>query len=448
MTELRVMRDLRRFSLPQACVLMATKARQATSISDIENLRQSIEDSQTVAPSALVGEIIHQYPLQVRAFKKDIQQEWDEEPFEVGLGDPHRKKQTTALMADGTFVKNIPSADAVVFAELADLFGMGSELRTPGTLKGVRTIRQEPLPETVPLRSDEVDNFWHRAGFLAALCDVLNVDDLHYENVLVADGFPQIVDMETFFTFRRTPVLQAGVDERSILQTGLIAKPRLEGPFVAGLMATQTSGLSTNYPFVIAGKNGFELHFRNEREPAKTSLGLALERPIRWRDADGFLKGLRAAYQLVRSCWRVREVRVSLADCIASAGPARVIPAATRFYRSLTARLSISTCPTYEEGTELLLKHLVGKRVDYASEALYLSEARQIIEGDVPVFYVRPESSKLLDESLDYVTNLPASPLEQILYFLTNEMNDAYIGRQVEIVENQFGRLISGGCRL
>ncbi|MYS43547.1 type 2 lantipeptide synthetase LanM, partial [Streptomyces sp. SID5998] len=121
-------------------------------------------------------------------------------------GDVHRRGRRVAVLrfADGSRVvyKPRPLAADRHFGELVDWYSTRAGtpvLRTPALLTRPDHGWSE-LIEARPCASPaELDRFYRRLGALLALAHVLDLTDLHHENLIASAGHPVLVDLETLF---------------------------------------------------------------------------------------------------------------------------------------------------------------------------------------------------------------------------------------------------------
>ncbi|MGA5647610.1 type 2 lanthipeptide synthetase LanM family protein [Streptomyces seoulensis] len=120
-------------------------------------------------------------------------------------GDTHRRGRRVAVLrfADGSRVVHKPRSLAADrhFGELVDWCSArtGTALRTPALLTRPNHGWSE-LIEARPCASRaELDQFYLRQGVLLALAHVLDLTDLHHENLIACADQPVLVDVETLF---------------------------------------------------------------------------------------------------------------------------------------------------------------------------------------------------------------------------------------------------------
>lgn len=123
-----------------------------------------------------------------------------------GAGDAHRRGRRVAVLrfADGSRVVHKPRSLAADrhFGELVDWFNSrpGTPgLRTPALLTRPHHGWSEYVEARPCATPAELDRFYRRQGALLALAHVLDLTDLHYENLIACGEHPVPVDLETLF---------------------------------------------------------------------------------------------------------------------------------------------------------------------------------------------------------------------------------------------------------
>jgi lantibiotic modifying enzyme len=210
----------------------------------------------------------------------------------------------------------------------------------------------EAVRPRLPATEREANRFHRRAGTLLALFDVLEVRDVHRDNLIAVGSHPVLVDGETiahpkFSRLRGAP---------SLVLTGYLASPDARDD-----RAGMTAGLRSS--------------------PAGAGAGAA--RADRY--TDQIVAGYRDGYQILRERG---------AELLARGGPlarlaaarTRVVLRPTEVYRAALASASGALPP----GTPPLPLRPAARAL--VAEA----ERRALARGDVPVFHARPGGTDLL----------------------------------------------------
>jgi len=120
-------------------------------------------------------------------------------------GDSHEQGNSVSILefADKKLVykpKNLKISES--FEKFINWYVSSSELlpiKIPmGIYKEDYTYNEFISPQFCQ-REEEVENFYIRYGYLIALCYLLNLNDLHLENIIAHGEYPVIVDIETVF---------------------------------------------------------------------------------------------------------------------------------------------------------------------------------------------------------------------------------------------------------
>ncbi|MEV8067231.1 type 2 lanthipeptide synthetase LanM family protein [Streptomyces sp. NPDC085995] len=324
-------------------------------------------------------------------------------------GDVHRRGRRVAVLrfADGSRVvyKPRPLAADRHFGELVDWYSTRAGtpvLRTPALLTRPDHGWSE-LIEARPCASPaELDRFYRRLGALLALAHVLDLTDLHHENLIACAGHPVLVDLETLF-HPPLPEDPAADDpagralDASVQRIGLLPQLVLgdEGALdLSGLGggAERRSPVETA-GWEAAGTDAMRLVRRPGAVRAGTNrprLAGAPAEPAAHTEA--LVAGFRAGYRVLLSHRRELAGPLSrFAD-----DEVRVVTRATQVYATVLAE---ATHPDVlrESGDRDDLLRLLGTDAvdDQGWPGLLDHEIAELRDGDVPVFTARPGRTDL-----------------------------------------------------
>src|SRR5262249_128807 len=124
--------------------------------------------------------------------------------IETDLSDPHRNGRRVSILgfADDRKIVYKPK-DVQVDAAWTTLLGWLNDHEAPIRLRGAAVLVRDGygwvehiLADTRPDACD-APLYYSRAGGLLALLYILRGVDFHYENVLISDNCPMLVDVET-----------------------------------------------------------------------------------------------------------------------------------------------------------------------------------------------------------------------------------------------------------
>jgi type 2 lantibiotic biosynthesis protein LanM len=269
----------------------------------------------------------------------------------------------------------------------------------------------------VQSREDAVRIYEELGGFLGIFY-VLGGSDLHYENVMVADGHAFVFDCET--ALRVAPPGQepaAGTVIDSVYRTGLLEWPR---PAAADA-SLRLSGYAGGESYELAAavprlQEGPMLAVRHETgirvEPNASNRvhlnGEVLE-PKDFQDA--IVNGFSQIHQWFQHD-TVRTIR--LVEELFSDTSARFIARATQVYSQLLIGARHPRCLTEPLEVDLVFERLSEDPLQWDTSGLATaSEFRSLWQLDIPLFSTRAAGTELLHDHLDAITvELPRSPLQ------------------------------------
>lgn len=123
----------------------------------------------------------------------------------LSTGDSHEQGNAVSILkfVDKKLVykpKNLKISEA--FEKFIDWYVNSSDLLPIKIPKGIYKkdyTYNEFIVPTFCKSEEEVENFYIRYGYLVALCYLLNLNDLHLENIIAQGEHPVIIDIETAF---------------------------------------------------------------------------------------------------------------------------------------------------------------------------------------------------------------------------------------------------------
>ncbi|MFG2933347.1 type 2 lanthipeptide synthetase LanM family protein [Streptomyces achromogenes] len=324
-------------------------------------------------------------------------------------GDTHRRGRRVAVLrfADGSRVVYKPRSLAADrhFGELVDWCNARAatpELRTPALLTRPDHGWSE-LIEARPCSSRaELDRFYLRQGVLLALAHVLDLTDLHHENLIACADHPVLVDLETLFhpplpenpaaddpagraldaSVQRIGLLPQLVlgDEDALDLSGLGGGADRRSPVETACWeaaGTDTMRLVRRPGTVRAGANRPRLA-GTEAEPAAHT--------------EALVTGFRAGYRLLLAHRReLAGLLRRFAD-----DEVRVVTRATQVYVTVLAEATHPDVLREPGDREELLRLLGTEAVDDQGwPGLLDHEVAELWDGDVPVFTARPGRTDL-----------------------------------------------------
>ncbi|MFE9426942.1 type 2 lanthipeptide synthetase LanM family protein [Kitasatospora sp. NPDC006697] len=365
-----------------------------------------------VNAAAATGELLNRYRADRAELVERLLEGRDPGPLTVvrrSAGDAHRRGRRVAVLrfADGRQVvyKPRPLAADRHFGELVDWFN--SRPGTPGLC--TPALLERPAygwVEFVEARAcgtrGELDRFYRRQGALLALAHLLDLTDLHHENLIACADHPVLVDLETLFHPPRPA--EAGAEDpacralgESVQRIGLLPQLVL-GEDGALDLSGLGGGSDRRSPIEAAcwedaGTDTMRLVRRAgelQGGANRPRLGSADAEPA--AHAEALATGFREGYLALLAG------RAELAGLLRrfAADEVRVVTRATQVYATVLAE---STHPDVlrEPGDREGLLHLLGTDAvdDQGWPGLLEHEVAELRDGDVPVFTTRPDSTDL-----------------------------------------------------
>jgi type 2 lantibiotic biosynthesis protein LanM len=267
--------------------------------------------------------------------------------------------------------------------------------------------------------SEEVRRFYERQGAYLALLYALEATDLHFENLIAAGEHPVLIDLESLFQPRVTGadikqpdvLLASQTAVHSVLRVGLLpqrmlAREGYEGLDVSGMGAV--AGQPTPERAVkLEGAGTDEMRVARGRSelPGGSHRPRLLAEDINASDYTAeIVRGFEAMYRLlVRECESLLSEGGPLARF--AADEVRVIVRDTHSYSLL---LSESLHPDLLRDTLELERFFdrlwVGIAKHPYRESVIAAERADLLRGDVPFFFTRPDSRDLCGNSAEPVT--------------------------------------------
>ena len=261
--------------------------------------------------------------------------------------------------------------------------------------------------------TEEVRQFYQRLGGLIALSYALSITDLHRGNLVAAGAHPVVVDLETLQHSRLVAASRASANRAavirdlassSVLATGLVPTPQL---FVeeGNVSQSDVSGMSGDGADLFAQEEPFFLHPDTDEMRVgtrKVPIGSSHHAPEmqgRIQDPSAFegdiLEGFDRMYSVLRAGGERRPMNDSWRGMLRAVESRHITGATEMFSRALWN----SFHPDFivDEGARSrYLKKVLSRHHDVANgSALAASEYRQLLAGDVPIFWSSVGSTSL-----------------------------------------------------
>ncbi|MBF6456239.1 DUF4135 domain-containing protein [Nocardia cyriacigeorgica] len=316
------------------------------------------------------------------------------EPVRIqpGLGDPHRGGRTTTKVSSAEVVQYYKPgrySRRDMLTAFFDAAELSASVHIPPDISVLDGYLQSavPVPSPATMPGEE---FWYRAGIFAAGTDCLGTVDLHYGNIAPAGNAIAIIDDETVLApspFDR---------ERNVLTTLLLQDPASARTEVsAGFMATNTPGVSRNFPSLQASEpdSGLTVRMTTRLASKPTRIGSHVQ------NLSGYLEEFRAG--LSHGYATIRRNRHALVDVLRSCpreSLSRAIVYSTPGYARLSAMVALSpSTASQREIFERLVEQLGRFSRTTVGPEIIASEARQLLGGDIPLFWIDPHTDHIVD---------------------------------------------------
>jgi len=293
-----------------------------------------------------------------------------------------------------------------------------------------------------PLNSKkEAEEFYRRVGYLFAYSYILNISDLHFENLISANITPTLVDVETIFSI--TPFDTIANNEatfqiiensrNSVLSTGLLPIAEADKIF-GGDTSGVLGGTLIGEAKIVVNYNRDDVHVEKKKYQIKNQDHLPYflnsmgeKNYLNAAEYIDFIKeGFRElGYFFVKEKKYLEKLYLTHSDI-----QTRILFRNTRDY-SLIRQLLIS--PVYCNQSQILFEKMANKLHEYDSHTLVQSEEKQLLNMDIPYFYVNINSCNIRDGET-IIWKLGTSALSVVIKKLEN-LNEELIEEQINLIE-------------
>lgn len=283
---------------------------------------------------------------------------------------------------------------------------------------------------------EEVSNYYRRYGYLIALCYLLNLNDLHVENVIAHGEYPVIVDIETIF---QVPVTM----ENENLYTKLLKELELESVSSSFLLPTNLNfGLDDKVDLSALSGKLIELKQKILTPKYMDSSDFRYEKTesyfpggdnIPMLDQNTEIDYKKFILDIIAGYDDFIEFTVENKECFIQKlsdfknKKIRVLLKGTEKYASM---IRYSTHPKYYTDMiyrERLLMNLWA--YPYENKKIVNSEIADLQCNDIPIFYSYPNSRDIEDSKGEkYINYLPQTGLEKSI-------------NRIENIDNEYGKL-------
>lgn len=369
----------------------------------------------------------------------------------VSLGDSHRGGQSVCILAfsDGSHVVYKPRNLAIdaAYRSLVERIGATTPrlcLAAPRVLPRrdygwVEYVGTEPS-DSAP----EPSQLYLHIGQLMGLLHVLRANDLHYENFLVLNGRPALVDVETILG--AVPPRRVGADDRAALAlantvqtTGMLPTmldhPGKDLPGIdIGALGYREGQVSPFTTMVVIDPFTDRMRFELQHLPSdQASPFPVLESPK--VEIAAIVEGYREFYSWAMA--HRRELAQWISELFGDV-TIRFVALNTQRYAQL---LRLATNPAIQRApaAQWAVLHRVAIARPYVPDEILRSEVAQLHRGDVPYFCLRSGERHIFDDAgaLCVDDALATTPLGHVLRGV-EQLSAAGLERNVWIIRMSY----------
>lgn len=287
--------------------------------------------------------------------------------------------------------------------------------------------------EKKPTSKDKINVYYKRIGYLLALGYILNISDLHFENILCSNNFPILVDLETMFhTSIYKPnfcnLATQNIEEKSgvsVFATGMLPISRKDknyGGDISGILG----GSFNKEKRIIDNPNRDDIQFKKKLIRIKKNghIPFYIENNKEYRySPEDYIENIEEGFIFGYSLFLNNKEEILEYIKNNSLGvTVRILARSTIEYSVL---IQAAKSPIYANKRNELFNKLERFGRDLLSDELIKSEIKQINTLSVPYFYTKVHSNVVQDINDEKVHDLSKSPFNMFLEKSSNySMND------------------------
>lgn len=384
----------------------------------------------------------------------------------IGAGDRHRGGRSVAILTfdGGRRLVYKPRSLAVdrafgAYVGWLNRRGQSPELRAArivdaGDHGWTEFVRPEACADT-----EQVRRFYRRQGAYLAVFYALEAMDLHYENLVASGEHPVVVDLECLLAHRRPRRFGQDVPGswvahllgRSVSRTGLLPKrvwgrPRREGLEISGLGGE--SGQQMPFPMwnlEARSTDRMRAVLKHGTMTGAENRPVLADEPARVLDyLDDLVEGFRDTYRLVvdtREAWLEGDGGPGTAGAFADVR-VRSVLRPTAYYSLVLTNMHHPDLLRDAVEVDLLLEHLwAGLAPGDELARLVPFERRDLLRGDVPVFYALPGSRDLFASDGERIPEFFSEPSLDSVERHVRSMGPEDLERQVWVIRSSMNTL-------
>lgn len=278
---------------------------------------------------------------------------------------------------------------------------------------------------------EEVTRYYQRVGYILFTNYLLQVTDMHYENMIAHGAYPVVIDLETIMGNKiLSKKVKKAVDIaydniwRSVLSQGLLpkyawSKNDKQGIDISGIAGVAGQEIPVKLPVVKHNKRAdMRIEYENPVTGGKKNIPYYNGKVLTYEDyTDEIIRGFETAYRMVL---HDKETALKKAEVFGDL-TVRYLPRDTRQYAML---LRTSYHPDFmQDGRdrELLIRSLYQGITDERYAELIEEEVQDIIAGDIPYFMFQVDEKKIRSsKGIESKTIFQESSYEEMRHKICN----------------------------
>ena len=277
--------------------------------------------------------------------------------------------------------------------------------------------------EKQPTSKNKINMYYKRLGYLLSIGYLLNISDLHFENILCSSNFPILIDLETIFhtsiyesKFRN--LATKNIEDKaanSVFATGMLPiskKDKKYGGDISGILG----GVFNKHERTISNPNRDDIKFEKRLVRVKRNdhIPFYMENDKKRRFSpevfiEDIQEGFKYGYELFLNN---RKEILHYIKKTSSEVEVRILPRSTIEYSVL---IQAAKSPLYANKRKSLFNKLEEYGENLLSDKLINSEIKQIETLSVPYFYTKVQSVSVKDIKNNTVHHLLKNPLNVFL---------------------------------
>ena len=302
----------------------------------------------------------------------------------------------------------------------------------------------EEYIEHTSIRNSNISasEYYKRFGYLLAVAYLLNISDLHFENILASGDIPKLVDVETIFNLQPYEIISETIADKdllkrnaeSVLLTGLLplaGSNEVFGGDTSGILGGKFVGEVR----VIQNQMRDDISVKRQvvRKTNKSHLPFYIsEGEEQYFEVKYYLRELLFGFKKVTSCFENKKnTFLSIIEKYSEKIDVRILFRNTKDY-SIVRTLLLS--PKYSENDNIIFEKFKNKLVNYQSDELCESEIKQLEQMDIPYFSMKSNSCDVYDLYGNAVWSTYYSPIELIRKKIQN-LSVHIIEEQCKLIE-------------